>query len=124
MTLRGIRGAVQVPADTAESIAAATEDLLLEMVERNGVDPASLTAIWFTQTSDLTTAHAPAAARALGWNHVPLLGAVEAPVADSLPRVVRALMLAPLEVDLGDVRHVYLGTTSMLRPDLDRGESA
>lgn len=119
MTVRGIRGAVQVPADTAESIETATRELLVAMVENNDLDPASLVAIWFTQTEDLTTAHAPAAARGLGWSHVPLLGAVEAPVSGSLPRVVRALMLAASAAESRDVHHVYLGATRTLRPDLD-----
>lgn len=112
---RAIRGAVQVPADTAEAIDAATRELLAAMVARNDVDPAALIAIWFTQTDDLSAAHAPAAARALGWGHVPLLGAREATVEGDLPRVVRALALAPLT---GEAHHVYLGATRSLRPDL------
>jgi len=113
---RGIRGAVQVPSDTVEAIDAATRELLAAMVERNGIDPGVLVAIWFTQTDDLTAAHAPAAARALGWTHVPLLGAREATVEGGLPRVVRALALAPVA---GEARHVYLGATRSLRPDLE-----
>jgi chorismate mutase len=115
---RGIRGAVQVPADTAEAIDAATCELLLAMVERNRVDPSTIVAVWFTQTADLTAAPAPASARALGWRHVPLLGAQEASVPGDLPRVVRALVLAPLAVEPAAVRHVYLGATQSLRPDL------
>ena len=55
---------------------------------------------------------------ALGWTSVPLLSAQEVPVADQLPRVVRALVLAEREGDLRDVRHAYLGGTSALREDL------
>lgn len=121
-TVCAIRGAVQVRADTAEAIETATRGLLTTMVERNGVDPATLIAIWFTQTADLTAGHAPGAARALGWRHVPLLGAQEASVANDLPRVVRALVLAPLEIGAGEVKHVYLGAARSLRPDLvERG---
>jgi len=112
---RGIRGAVQAPSDTATAIDAATRELLAAMVERNGLDPSTIVAIWFTQTDDLTAGHAPAAARALGWTHVPLLGAREATVPGDLPRVVRALVLAPMK---GDAHHVYLGATRSLRPDL------
>lgn len=114
----GIRGAAQAPADTEEAIHTATRALLVEMVERNNIDPENLVAIWFTQTSDLKAAHAPAAARRLGWNGVPLLGGLEADVSEQLPRVVRALMLAPAPT--GDVvRHVYLGAARSLRPDLE-----
>lgn len=120
VTLRGIRGAVQVPSDTAEAIRAATGELLTAMVERNGLDAASVVAIWFTQTPDLTAAHAPAGARDLGWVHVPLLGAQEAPVPGGLPRVVRVLVLAPLPDGRSEIQHVYLGAAKTLRPDLHR----
>lgn len=124
MTLRGIRGAVQVESDTVEAIERATKELLEAMLARNGVDPAALTAIWFTQTADLTAGHAPAAARALGWRYVPLMGGLEASVAKSPPRIVRALILAALDAGPREVRHVYLGAARALRPDLDRGEPA
>ena len=117
--LRGIRGAVQAAADAPEAIDAATRDLLREMVARNGVTPGSMVAIWFTQTPDLTAAHAATSARALGWRHVPLLGAQEAPVAGQMERVVRALMIADLDVNHDAVRHVYLGATRELREDLN-----
>ena len=117
--LRGIRGAVQAAADTPDAIDAATRDLLREMVARNGVASERLLAIWFTQTPDLTAAHAAASARALGWRHVPLLGAQEAPVAGQMERVVRALMIADLDVNHAAVRHVYVGVTRELREDLN-----
>ena len=117
--LRGIRGAVQPAADTAAAIDAATRELLAEMAARNGIDPESVTAIWFTQTADLRAAHAAAAARALGWRHVPLLGAQEAPVEGQLERVVRVLLLAETTADARSVRHVYLGATRSLRDDLN-----
>jgi chorismate mutase len=120
----GIRGAAQATANTEEAIHTATQELLVEMVERNAVDPESLVAIWFTQTPDLTAAHAPAAARRLGWRAVPLLGGLEADVSEQLPRVVRALMLAPDVPGGGSVRHVYLGATRSLRPDLEDGEES
>jgi chorismate mutase len=117
--LRGIRGAVQAPADSPEAIDASTRALLREMVDRNGVAAEDVVAIWFTQTPDLTAAHAASSARELGWRHVPLLGAQEAPVGGQMPRVVRALMIAELDVNPTAVRHVYLGVTRELREDLN-----
>ncbi len=111
-----IRGATVAEVDSAEAIDRATRELLIEMVDRNGVDPAGIVAIWITQSSDLTSIHAPSAARTLGWAHVALLGAQEAPVAGQLARVVRALMLVP-SLD-GAPRHVYIGAARTLRPDL------
>lgn len=118
--IKGIRGANQVSADTASAIDLATREMLLAMVERNAVDPETIVAIWFTQTPDLTVAHAPGAARSLGWNHVPLLGALEANVDGQLERIVRALIVAPVEAELEDVHHVYLGAARVLREDLNQ----
>ena len=116
---RGIRGAVQATDDTPAAIDASTRELLRQMVGRNGVVPEDVVAIWFTQTPDLTAAHAASSARALGWRHVPLLGAQEAPVEGQMPRVVRALMIADIDVNPTSVRHVYLGVTRELRDDLN-----
>ena len=117
--LRGIRGAVQAPADSPAAIDTSTRELLREMVDRNGIDAEHVVAIWFTQTPDLTAAHAATSARQLGWRHIPLLGAQEAPVEGQMPRVVRALMMAELDVNSTSVRHVYLGVTRELREDLN-----
>ena len=117
--MRGIRGAVQATADTPAAIDASTRQLLREMVERNRIEPEDVVAIWFTQTPDLSAVHAASSARALGWRHVPLLGAQEAPVEGQMPRVVRALMIAELGVNPTSVRHVYLGVTRELREDLN-----
>jgi chorismate mutase len=117
--LRGIRGAVQAPADSPAAIDTSTRELLREMVDRNGIDAEHVVAIWFTQTPDLTAAHAATSARQLGWRHIPLLGAQEAPVEGQMPRVVRALMMAELDVNPTSVRHVYLGVTRELREDLN-----
>jgi chorismate mutase len=117
--MRGIRGAVQATADTPGAIDASTRQLLREMVERNRIGLEDVVAIWFTQTPDLSAAHAASSARALGWRHVPLLGAQEAPVEGQMPRVVRALMIVELGVNPKSVRHVYLGVTRELREDLN-----
>lgn len=117
--MRGIRGAVQAPADTPAAIDASTRELLREMVDRNGISPQEVVAIWFTQTPDLTASHAASSARALGWRQVPLIGAQEAPVEGQMPRVVRALMIADLDLNPTSVRHVYLGVTRELRDDLN-----
>ena len=121
--LRGIRGGLAVELlDRLVQLDRVTRALLVAMASRNGLDPGRMVAIWFTQTSDLTAAHAPASARALGWTGVPLLGAQEAPVADQMPRVVRALMIADLDDHERRARHVYLGVTRALRDDLSDGD--
>lgn len=116
--IRGIRGAVQAAEDTLQAIDEATRSLLLEMAGRNGLGVDDLVAIWFTQTPDLTAAHAAASARGLGWTTVPLLSALEVPVDGQLPRIIRALVLARWRDGGSPVRHAYLGRASALREDL------
>ena len=61
MQCRGIRGATTVSANNKESILAATEELLKEMVQANSIKVDDIAAIFFTTTSDLN-AEFPAAA--------------------------------------------------------------
>jgi chorismate mutase len=59
-----------------------------------------------------------AAARKIGLGSVPLLCSVEIDVAGALPRVVRVMMHANLEVGLTEVKHIYLKGAAVLRKDL------
>lgn len=119
--LAAIRGAVQAEADTAEAIDAATETLLAEIVRRNGLDLDEIVAVWFTQTADLAAAWPAPTARRMGWSGAAFLCGVEPAVEGSLPRTIRALVLA--DGRSGRPRHAYLGAAAALRPDLDEGDS-
>ncbi|NLX43766.1 MAG: chorismate mutase, partial [Chloroflexi bacterium] len=59
-----------------------------------------------------------AAARGLGWIHVPLLDAQEIAVPGSLSRCIRVLLLWNTETIASDVQHIYLREARSLRPDL------
>ena len=61
------------------------------------------------------------AARALGYDRVPLLCAREIPVPRALPRVIRVLIHYYAEDD-HESRHVYLGDASALRADLEAAQ--
>ncbi len=118
MRVRGIRGAVQVAANTPEAILDAARRLVTEMVRANGVEPDDVAAVIFTCTSDLNATFPAEAARALGWDRVPLLCSREMEVPGSLPRVLRVLMLVNTTLAQDEVVHVYLGEAERLRPDL------
>ncbi|MDQ7801525.1 MAG: chorismate mutase [Armatimonadota bacterium] len=118
MKVRGIRGAVQVEANTPEAILEAARRLITEMVRANGVEPDDVAAVIFTCTSDLDATFPAEAARALGWDRVPLLCSREMDVPGSMPRVVRVLMLVNTTLTQDEVVHVYLGGAERLRPDL------
>lgn len=118
MKVRGIRGAVQVEANTPEAILDAARRLITEMVRANGVEPDDVAAVIFTCTSDLNATFPAEAARALGWDRVPLLCSREMEVPGSMPRVLRVLMLVNTTLTQDEVVHVYLGEAERLRPDL------
>ena len=121
--VRGIRGAITVEEDTPEAIHQATRELLLKMLEANGIQSyEELSAVIFTVTEDLTSAFPAEAARQIGMHRVPLLSAREVPVPGSLPRVIRVLALWNTDTPQDRVRHVYLREAVRLRPDLESAQ--
>ena len=119
MTLvRGIRGAITVPANDAGEIIKATQLLLKKMMEANCLEIDNLAAVLFSSTVDLNRAFPARAARMLGWKHVPLMCQVEIDVPGALPRCIRVLMLVNTELKPEEVRHIYLGEARLLREDL------
>ena len=121
--VRGIRGAITVEEDTPEAIHQATRELLLKMLEANGIQSyEELAAVIFTVTEALTSASPAEAARQIGMHRVPLLSAREVPVPGSLPRVIRVLALWNTDTPQDRVRHVYLREAVRLRPDLESAQ--
>lgn len=118
MPLRGIRGATRLSADEATEMNEAVVELVSAMLERNSLPVDDVVSVIFTSTPDLTSAFPAAAARELGFAEVPLLCASEIDVTGALPRVVRVLMHADLDVSRADVQHVYLRGAEVLRQDL------
>ena len=118
MPVRGIRGAINVSANTRDDIQEATTRLLIAMCEANKLDPSAIISAFFTVTTDLNATYPASAARALGWLDVPLLDAQEIEVPGSMPRVVRVLLHVEMSIPRNQVRHVYLDEAVSLRPDL------
>jgi chorismate mutase len=116
--VRGIRGAINVSANTRDAIQKATTRLLLAMCEANHLDSSAIISAFFTVTTDLNATYPAAAARALGWLDVPLLDAKEIEVPGGMPRVVRVLLHVELDVARSQVKHIYLDEAVSLRPDL------
>lgn len=119
MTIRGIRGAITVPADRPEMILQAARELLETILRRNdGLEPQDIASAIFTVTEDLTSAFPAQAAREMGWRFVPMLCAREIPVPGSLPRTIRVLIHWNTDRLPSQVTHVYLREAERLRPDL------
>jgi chorismate mutase len=120
VTVRAIRGATQLAADDAGEMADAVQELLTAMLGRNGIGPDALISIILTATPDLRSTFPATAARGLGLDDVPMLSAAELDVAGALPRVVRVMAHAELDVPRDRVAHVYLRGAEVLRRDLVR----
>lgn len=118
--LRALRGAVAITEDTPEEVASQVEVLLREAFARNGVAIEDIVSILFTATDDITSVFPAQAARErLDLGDVPLLCARELNVEGALPGVIRTLIHFYTERERHEVRHVYLGSATTLRPDLD-----
>jgi chorismate mutase len=119
--LFAIRGAVQAERNDADSILVATEHMVLELMQRNGLVRADLVSCIFTVTDDLDAEFPAVAARRLGLDRVPLLCTREIPVPGSMERVIRALVHYYAAEDHVPT-HAYLGGAQALRTDLDSAQ--
>jgi chorismate mutase len=115
--LWGVRGAAQAAHNDADSILAATRELMGALMDRNGLEPASFVSVIFTSTDDLNAEFPAVAARELGLDRVPLLCNREIDVPGAMPRVIRVLAHYHATAD-HEPEHVYIGETQKLRADL------
>ena len=118
VTVRAIRGAIQVDANDSDAILEGTAELVTAVLTRNDLTPDDVISVLFTVTPDLTAEFPALAARKLGFHAVPLMCATEIPVTGAMPRVVR--LMAHVETDLtrAQVQHVYLRGAVGLRLDI------
>ena len=119
--LFALRGATSVDANAPDLILEATNRLIVELVARNELVPERVVSAIFTATDDLDAEFPAVAARALGWDRVPLLCAREIDVPGSLPRVIRVLLHYYAE-EGHEARHVYLGEAKSLRADIEAAQ--
>jgi chorismate mutase len=116
--VRAARGAVTVERDERDAVLRATERLLGELLQRNGIGSDDVVSVVFTATSDLRSVFPAEAARRMGMADVPLLCARELDVEGSMPSVIRVLMHFHTVRPRSDVSHVYLEGARSLRDDL------
>ena len=120
MAVRAVRGATQLDEYIREHMLDRVAEMVLDVMESNGLVVDDFISVIFTATSDLVSEFPAYAARRLGFGDVPLICARELEIAGSMPRVVR--MMAHVETDLprADITHVYLHGAAHLRRDLTR----
>lgn len=113
--VRGIRGATTADKNTKSCILNATEEMLSDLVEKNGLDVDDIAAAYFTTTNDLNAEFPAVSARQLGWSHVALICGHEMAVPDSLAQCIRVLLLVNTDKSARELINVYLKGAVNLR---------
>ena len=115
MSVRGIRGAIQVEENSSTAIKAAVLELLPEILRVNEISADSVISVFLTCTPDLNAEFPAAFAREIGFESVPLICGVEMDVPGAMPLVIRVMLHAELP---DTANHVYLRGAAALRRDL------
>jgi chorismate mutase len=118
MSVRAIRGATQVEANTAESIYSGVVELLSEILKANGLTPKDVISVLFTSSPDLNAACPAAGAREIGFASVPLICAVEIDVPGALERTIRVMAHVEGSAGAEEISHIYLHGAKSLRRDI------
>ncbi len=114
---RAVRGAIQVPENSAPAIERAGTRLVTEILRQNEIAEDHIVSILFSMTEDLSAANPATGLRRTGFSTTPLFCAQEARVDGALPRVIRALVTYEAEAGRAPLP-VYLDGAERLRPDL------
>jgi chorismate mutase len=115
---RGVRGAITIDNDTREAILEATEDLLVALIEANGIEPEDVASVFFTTTPDIVADYPALAARKLGWIDNALICGHEMSVPHGLKKCIRILIHWNTAKGLKEIQHLYLRDAVNLRPDV------
>ncbi|MDA8355197.1 MAG: chorismate mutase [Actinomycetota bacterium] len=117
-SVRALRGATTVEADTVEQVTIRVQELMTELMARNDLLEEDVISIIFTTTADVISTFPATAARGIGFGAVPLLCASEIPVAGATPMCIRVLAHVTTTLARDELRHVYLHGAKSLRDDL------
>ena len=120
MAVRAVRGATQLDDDVREHMLERVAEMVMDVMDANGLEVGDFISIIFTATSDLISEFPAYAARRLGFSDTPLICTRELDIEGSMPRVVRMLAHIETELSKADVTHVYLHGAASLRRDLSR----
>jgi chorismate mutase len=118
VTVRAIRGAIQIDRDDPDLMRSAVLELMSAILQENDLTPSQLISVLFTCTPDLVSDFPAASARAMGMEKVPLLCAVEMAVPGSLPRTIRTLVHCHTTLEQTEIAHIYLRGAVVLRKDI------
>jgi len=119
-SVRALRGATTVDVDDPTQIGVRACELVDSMCRQNSLEAEQIISIFFTATSDLTSAFPATAVRKGGYDDVPLICAQEIPVPGSLQRCIRVMMHVTTSAKPHELTHVYLHDAVGLRDDQQR----
>ena len=115
--LCALRGATTSEHNSVESITAAVEELLVELVSRNNLIPDQIISVTFSVTKDLDACFPASVARKkTGWGKIALLDCQQMFVKDDLKKCIRLLAYVFLP-NKQMPQNPYLGEAKNLRPD-------
>ena len=115
MITKGIRGAITVEENTADSIKEATLELLKELIQKNSIDKKNISHAIFTLTNDLNAIFPAKYARLdFGWDNVAMMCYHELDVPNSLEKCLRVLVVVNCEESF-EPQFVYLKGAKNLR---------
>ncbi|HEY1466531.1 MAG TPA: chorismate mutase [Acidimicrobiales bacterium] len=118
VSVRAVRGATTVDADTPEVIRERVVALLEQVLKQNGLSEDDIISILFTATEDIVSTFPATAARSMGLGAVPLICARELSIVGSVPRCIRVMLHVETERRRDEIHHVYLEGAKGLRDDL------
>lgn len=123
---RGVRGATVATENSRGAIRDAILELIEAVVAANDIDPDDLASATFTTTPDLDAAFPAEAVRHMGWEYVPMLGAVEMAKPGAPEHCIRVLLHWNTVKGPREISHVYLRGMHVLRTagDALEGEAA
>ncbi len=114
--IKGVRGAIKVEKDERDEIIKKGKIMVNKIMTENDINPEDIICAFFTITSDLKSVSPGRIMREMGLNDVPVLCSQEPVYENSLSRTIRTLILYYSKQR--KVKHMYIGKTRKLRPDL------
>lgn len=113
-----MRGATTLDADDPQQMNERVRELVVKMFADNGVEHDDVISMLFTATSDISSTFPASAARSLGLDDVPLIGAQELDVDGMVPLCVRVMAHVETDLPRSEISHIFLHGARSLRTDL------
>lgn len=118
--IRGIRGAVKIKENIKADIKDGIYSLIKKMMALNKFALEDIAGVFFTVTKDLNAEFPAMLVREFGagWELLPCLSSKELEVPGAMENVIRVLALVNTDKKPEEIQHVYLGETSIYRPEV------